>query len=213
MQYASRTPPALRPTHELKGEVLEFKRRRVLECARDLFFEQGYQATTLRDISAGLNVNKPFLYGLYPNKAEILAAVCELGLTEALAALEEVMTQDLPTRTKLESVVRRMTATVIRHRKCFVVYQRDEMNLTRPAQRRLRDLRTAFDRRLAAIVARGYRERILTEGEQAITAASTGAFLLWVAAWYSPERTSESEAVEYMTGFFNRATGSMKAAP
>lgn len=211
MQHAARTPPALRPTHELKGEVLEFKRKRVLECARDLFFAQGYAATTLRDISASLNVNKPFLYGLYPNKAEILAAVCELGLTEALVALDDVMTQDLPTRTKLESVVRRVTATVIRHRKCFVVYQRDEMNLTRPAQRRLHDLRNAFDRRLAAIVARGYHERVLTDGEQAITAATAGAFLLWVAAWYTPERTSESEAVEYMAGLFGRATGSIRS--
>jgi AcrR family transcriptional regulator len=200
--------PATAP-RELKGQVLEFKRRRVLECARDLFFEQGYEATTLRDLSSDLHVNKPFLYGLYQNKREILAAVCELGLTEALAALDAALQRDLPTSGKLEAVVRSVTATIIEHRKCFVVYQRDEMSLTPAARRRLDSLRATFERRVEELVMRGYREHVLAAGPQAVTAATAGALLLWVASWYAPDRTSEHDAVEFMVGFFGRATGSM----
>jgi AcrR family transcriptional regulator len=197
-----------RPPHALKGEVLEFKRRRVLECARDLFFAQGYEATTLRDLASDLNVNRPFIYSLYPNKREILAAACELGLTEILAALDEALRVDRPTPQRIEAVVRSVTATIVEHHKCFVVYQRDELSLPDPARRRLQALRATFDRRISELVTRGYRERALTDGPPAMTAATTGSLLLWVASWYSPERSNPVEAVEYMVGFFSRATGS-----
>lgn len=197
---------------ELKGQVLEFKRRRVLESARDLFFGQGYEATTLRDLSTDLHVNKPFLYGLYQNKREILAAVCEQGLTEALAALDEALRLDLPTSQRIEAVVRRVTFAIIEHRKCFVVYQRDEMNLTPSARKKLQSLRASFDRRVNELMLRGYREQVLTAGPQGMTAATAGSLLLWVASWYEPERMSEQEAVDYMVAIFSRATGSAPPA-
>jgi AcrR family transcriptional regulator len=209
-----RTARALsRTPHQLKTEVLEFKRRRVLERARDRLFEQGYKATMLRDLAGDLNVSKAFIYSLYPNKREILAAVCELGLTEALVSLDQALLLELPLQKKLAAVVRSVTATVIEHRKCFVVYQRDVLNLTQPAQRRLHGLRATFDQRVAELVARGYREGALCAGPGELTAATTGALLLWVASWYSPERTITTEAVEYMVGLFSRATGSMSAKP
>lgn len=196
----------------LKSQVLEFKRRRVIESARDLFFEQGYEATTLRDLSSDLHVNKPFLYGLYRNKREILAAVCEQGLVEVLGALDDAMQRDVPIQRRIETVVRAVTAAIIEHRKCFVVYQRDEMNLTPAARRRLHSLRATFDRRVAELVRHGYRQHVLTAGPRSINAATAGSLLLWIVSWYSPERMGGQDAVEYMVGLFGRATGSMQAA-
>ena len=46
---------------ELRAEVQEFKRRRILEEARELFFAHGYEATTLDAIAEALDVTKPFL--------------------------------------------------------------------------------------------------------------------------------------------------------
>ena len=47
---------------QLKTEVQEFKRLRILEEARELFFSQGYEATTLDAIAERLHVTKPFIY-------------------------------------------------------------------------------------------------------------------------------------------------------
>lgn len=202
-----------RAPRELKGQVLAFKRGRVVESARDLFFAKGFEATTLRDIALDLNVNKPFLYALYPNKREILAAVCELGLNAALAALDEALAREASLQDKLDAVVRNVTATVISHRKSFVVYQRDEMNLPHAARRRLQNQRARFDRRVGELVGRGYRDGVLLAGPPGIAEETTGALLLWVASWYSPEQTSESAAIDYMVGFFKRAAGALHAEP
>lgn len=82
--------------HELRTEVQEFKRRRILEQSRELFFAQGYEATTLDTIAAELRVTKPFLYSYFRNKSEILNAICEIGIRSPLAALDEALSTKLP---------------------------------------------------------------------------------------------------------------------
>src|SRR5829696_8625482 len=80
-----------RASPELRAEVQEFKRRRILEESRELFFAQGYESTTLDAIAESLNVTKPFLYSYFRNKSEILNAICEIGITESIAAQDEVL--------------------------------------------------------------------------------------------------------------------------
>ena len=73
-------PRSAEKTAELKAEVQAFKRRRILEEARELFFAHGYEATTLDAIAESLQVTKPFLYSYFRNKSEILNAICEVGI-------------------------------------------------------------------------------------------------------------------------------------
>ena len=63
----------------LKHEVADFKRRRIREEASHLFFEQGYESTTLDAIAQRLDVTKPFLYTHYANKTELLYDICRTG--------------------------------------------------------------------------------------------------------------------------------------
>ncbi len=70
----------------MRNEVLTFKRERILEEASVLFYERGFTATTLDDIAGRLGVTKPFIYGHFRSKAELLAAVCRPPLELTLAA-------------------------------------------------------------------------------------------------------------------------------
>ncbi|GMA34709.1 helix-turn-helix domain-containing protein [Demequina litorisediminis] len=47
-------------------------RERILEAAARLFVEQGYAATTTRQISAAVDIKQPSLYYHFPNKAAML---------------------------------------------------------------------------------------------------------------------------------------------
>ena len=60
------------PQSSLKHEVTDFKRRRIREEASHLFFQLGYEGTTLDAIAQRLEVTKPFLYTHYANKTELL---------------------------------------------------------------------------------------------------------------------------------------------
>ena len=78
------------PGASLKSEFVAFKVNRIVEAASHLFYERGYSSCTLDNVASQLSVTKPFLYSSFRNKEAILAAICEVGISEALAVLEDV---------------------------------------------------------------------------------------------------------------------------
>src|SRR5215207_9147804 len=141
-----------RSSPELRAEVQEFKRRRILEESRELFFAQGYEATTLDTIAAELKVTKPFLYSYFRNKSEILNAICEIGIRAPLAVLDEVLSSKLSPGEKLRLAIERLTSTVLQNQQCIVVYRREEMNLEPEEAQILMELKQEFDRKLSGLL-------------------------------------------------------------
>ncbi|WP_325048764.1 TetR/AcrR family transcriptional regulator [Amnibacterium setariae] len=62
-------------------------RQEALRVALDLFTEQGYEATSLRQIADALGINKASLYYHFPNKEAILRSVFERRGSEAAELL------------------------------------------------------------------------------------------------------------------------------
>ena len=183
---AARDASAATRTHELRTEVQEFKRRRILEEARELFFEQGYESTTLDSIADSLDVTKPFLYSYFRNKSEILNAICEIGITESIAAQDEVLALQVSPAEKLRMIVERVTTIVIRDQKYVVVYNREEKNLEAAEQKHLIDLRKSFDQRLARLLEEGNAADEFAVDQPRMLAVSISGMLTWVATWYRP---------------------------
>ena len=59
--------------------------------AAELFYERGYENTSLDAIAEGMNVTKPFIYAHFTSKAELFAEICSRGIASALAALDGVL--------------------------------------------------------------------------------------------------------------------------
>jgi AcrR family transcriptional regulator len=195
-------------THELRTEVQEFKRRRILEEARELFFEQGYESTTLDSIAESLDVTKPFLYSYFRNKSEILNAICEIGITESIAAQDEVLAMDITPGEKLRLIVERVTSVIIRDQKYVVVYNREEKNLESAEQKHLIELRKQFDQRLAKLLEEGNEAGEFVIEQPRMLAVSISGMLTWVATWYRP-RTSytTTDVVMHMIQMVERMVG------
>jgi len=194
---------------ELRAEVQEFKRRRILEEARELFFEQGYESTTLDAIAESLNVTKPFLYSYFRNKSEILNAICEIGITESMSAQEEVLAMpQLSPSEKLRLVVERVTSIVIRDQKYVVVYNREEKNLEAGKQKHLVDLRKAFDQRLARLLEEGNASGEFAVDHPRMLSVSISGMLTWIATWYRPRASyTATDVVMHMIQTVERMVG------
>ena len=78
----------------LKAEISDFKRRRIREEASHLFFEYGYESTTIDAIAGRLDVTKPFIYSYYSNKSELLYDICRTGITLSLEAIDQASAGD-----------------------------------------------------------------------------------------------------------------------
>ncbi len=88
------------------GEVPEGKRSRgrpraydveaALGRARDAFWQSGYSATTLDELSAATGMNRPSLYGAFGDKRALYLATLERYVEVNRAAMDEALGGDLP---------------------------------------------------------------------------------------------------------------------
>jgi AcrR family transcriptional regulator len=189
---------------ELRTEVQEFKRRRILEEARELFFAHGYEATTLDAIADALNVTKPFLYSYFRNKSEILNAICEIGITKSIHALDEALATKLAPPEKLRLIVESVTTIIITNQKYIVVYTREEKNLEHKEAKYLVGLRRDFDQRLAKLLDEGAESGDFEVEDSALTAVSISGLITWVANWFRPVRHLQTDVVSHTIRLVDR---------
>ncbi|MGV3578592.1 TetR/AcrR family transcriptional regulator [Brevundimonas sp.] len=81
-------------------------RQKVLEAARSLFAERGYEPATIRDIAKGAGMSTGAVFANFQDKAELFEAV----LTEDMAGLAEVMLNGAGDGSTRDRLVNALTA-------------------------------------------------------------------------------------------------------
>lgn len=70
----------------------EFDEQVVLKRALDVFWEQGYESTSLEDLTARMGIRRPSLYGAFGDKRQLFLAALTHYEQDTLAALQGVLT-------------------------------------------------------------------------------------------------------------------------
>ncbi len=81
-------------------------REDILWAAAEVLRHNGYDATTMKDIAAQVNLTAASLYHHFKNKDFLLLAVLELGLNLTIDKLEPILQSDLSNAEKLEQMIR-----------------------------------------------------------------------------------------------------------
>ncbi len=81
-------------------------REDILQAAAAVLRRNGYDATTMKDIAAQVNLTAASLYHHFENKDVLLLAVLELGLQYVSREIETVLASDAPNAEKLRRMVR-----------------------------------------------------------------------------------------------------------
>ena len=197
------------PQSSLKHEVTDFKRRRIREEASHLFFQLGYEGTTLDAIAQRLEVTKPFLYTHYANITELLYDICQTGILQSLNAIQRVMDSPLDSATeRLSRLVEEVLDIIFEFQEFIVVYEREEKNLTANQAREIREHRSLFDHKLAEILEQGREagEFLICDG--VLTANTIGGMMTWVALWYRPEgKQTRHQIISHTLRMVNSVVG------
>lgn len=172
---------------QLKDEVVAFKKRRILEVAAHLFFEHGYEGTTLDALAEALQVTTPYLYSYFRNKGEILFEVCQVGIQEPLKALEDALAHSGTPSERLRSAGRHISEIVIEKREYIVVYQRNAANLPGDSAAAIREIRNVFDAQLTGLLEDGVAQGEFEVDDVGITATTIVSILSWLPNWYRPD--------------------------
>ena len=192
----------------MRDEVLAFKRERILEEARDLIFERGYQGATLDAVAERLNVGKPFIYAHFENKAELLVEICQRGTKYSLAAVDEALRQPGTPTEKLLHMTRNFTRAVYEHRANVAIYFREEKYLPPEAARRIDRWRKEFDDKLSTLLEAGVKAGEFRIRDVRLTTLAIGGMISWMFTWYRPGgRLSNEELVAGMTDLVLKLVG------
>ncbi|MXP10591.1 TetR/AcrR family transcriptional regulator [Pseudoblastomonas halimionae] len=196
----------------LKSEFVAFKTNRIVEVASHLFYERGYSSCTLDNVADKLGVTKPFLYSYFKNKEAILAAICEVGISESLAALEATLAgEHQGYRERLAELVRQVGRIVIDRQEYVVVYQREMKHLSATDHERILRLRHSFDHQIAELIREGVEAGEFREDTDSFVAVWIGGLISWIPTWYSPagHRTAD-EVIDQLVAAALRLAGAEK---
>jgi AcrR family transcriptional regulator len=168
----------------IKEGVIAFKKAKILEESTSLFYQFGYNETSVDMLAERLNVTKPFIYSYFPSKQHILYEICRPGVELSLKAAVEVSHEQSSASEKLKSVVKRFVLIVCEHQASIALYLRHQKSMLEEHNDKIVASRRAFDRIL---------ERILTEGKKSgefevrsvkIFSLAFSGMINWAHTWY-----------------------------
>ena len=103
-------------------------RQRILNCALDLFAQNGYSETSIRDIAFAVGINPASLYFHFASKEELLLAILEEyhRLTGTIFQSQDIKSilQENPTAEGVTACIAAASAPILENKKLlFLVYQ------------------------------------------------------------------------------------------
>ncbi len=170
----------------MRDEILAFKRERILEEAVKLFYERGFNGTTLDDIAAELGVTKPFIYTHFRSKVDLLAALCRPTIEMSLAAVQQFASVPGSATERLFKAVMAFTKVVLQRQANIAIYFREEKNLSKEALKEINGLRKQFDRVLSQMLQQGVDSREFHVVDVRLTALAIGGMISWAYTWHRP---------------------------
>ena len=184
----------------IRDEIAALKRTRILAAAADLFYENGYENTTLDAVAERLGVSKPFIYAHFNSKAELLADICSRGIASSLEALDQALSMDASPGEKLEALSKGFVTAVLEAQTYIAIFSREEKNLLQEDFDRINDMRREFDRKLTNLLRHGVDLGEFTMSDPHIAALGIGGMVSWAYVWYRKEgRLSIAEVADELT--------------
>ncbi len=96
---------------EARGDA---RRARIIEIARTLFFENGYQGTSMSMIAARLGGSKSTLYAYYRSKEDLFRAIVQTQCNEMLDLLRFELREDADVQLVLLELARGFSQMIMR---------------------------------------------------------------------------------------------------
>jgi AcrR family transcriptional regulator len=199
---------ATHSTVDIKQQIKTVKKERIMAEAIRLFYEQGYRGTTLEQIADALGVTKPFVYGVYDKKTDILFDIALQNISSSLEAAQQGFDSKGSVSERLVEVVRRLTKVCIDHQEAVAVYFREQTSLEPEQLRVIHGLHKKFDRVLALLLEDGVRQKEFSLDDSRTASLAISGMVSWTYVWFrNSGRLSQHELMEQMAQYALRIAG------
>jgi AcrR family transcriptional regulator len=80
----------------LTEERRSARRKQILDAARSCFLQQGFQATSMKDVLATAQLSAGAVYNYFPSKDDLIAAISQEALSEVAGTFQRMREGQLP---------------------------------------------------------------------------------------------------------------------
>jgi AcrR family transcriptional regulator len=196
------------PNFRIRDEVTALKRERTIEAAAELFYERGYENTTLDVVAERMGVFKPFIYAHFNSKMELLAEICSRGIASSLQAIESIRDLRQTPTEKLTLLGQRFVTAVLQSQKHVAIFMREEKNLSPDDYAKISGMRREFDAKLRELLNEGIAAGEFKIKDVHLTALAIGGMVSWAYVWYRPNgRLSERELADVLSSLIQSLVG------
>jgi TetR/AcrR family transcriptional regulator, cholesterol catabolism regulator len=205
---ARRVAPDPDAPEDIRDAVSRLKRERILATAVQLFYDKGFNNTTLEAVAEAMNVTKPFIYSHFKSKSELLAEICSRGIRTSLEALKKAVALQGSPSEKLESMARDFMLAVLANQAHIAIYNREEKHLSPDDREAINKLRREFDRGCTALLEAGVVSGEFQVDDVPLASLAIGGIVSWSYVWFRRKgRLSQAETADRIAALVLRMVG------
>ena len=167
----------------------------VLESATRLFTEKGYEAASVRDLAAELEIRPSSLYHHFPGKQDILFAICMRMQTDFNAEVMPELIGDRPPDEAIAAAVRRHVIFGHRRRGEVVVNIRERRSLPPEQLAQVNGLRREYRDTMTRVIEAGCERGVFRLGDPKLAAMAIVDMINGLPHWFKPRDDHDLERV------------------
>jgi len=177
-----------KPTKPKKSEL---RREAILKHALMLFDQQGFANTSLDDIAKATGIKREAIYYYFKDRAEILLCIIRPQTQSLVGGLQEIVSSDADSTTKLHEAIRNHLQRFDRHCLEMTISLRDVyLDDAKEVRREMDKIWRAYEGMWTQIVADGQsRGDFAKVGDPKMIAFAILGMCNWLARWYDPRKS------------------------
>jgi AcrR family transcriptional regulator len=178
------------------------KRQRILDTAAGLFARQGFNKTSIAEISSGCNASKAWIYHYFPNKEDILFTLLRnflLELQGRLANASLPVDSDGNPVARLRSFIRECLQIYDDYRINYPVLFNEMRYLPEPQQAELREIEKQTVKNLEDILVAIRPEMAGADNRRRPLALLVFGTINWTYTWFEPEGKMSADDLTEMS--------------
>ena len=115
----------LKEKREIKREK---KKERIMEAAAELFSTKNYHEVMMDDVAKLISVAKGTVYNYFTSKEELYFTIMHTRMENLLSLLKQKIESENSSIDSLRAFVVHLYMFMIKHRKFFLIYQKEFLN-------------------------------------------------------------------------------------
>jgi AcrR family transcriptional regulator len=192
------------------------RRREIIDCAALLFRNNGYAATTFKDIAEKLSTDRATIYYYFASKRDLLLDVVRDAVVSVSSSAQQISKSKDPPPVKLRNIIVSLLNSYAKNYPHQFVYIQEGMTVNKEQDKHLYKLGKIYEHSIADIIEEGMADgSFRSDNDPKVIMYGLLGALNWTNRWMdprgrmSPEEIAITFSTLFLDGLLPRANASV----